>query len=393
MSIFNEKVTVEIQKLANLGSYFIYDLDNLKLHATKLMSGEAKLFFACKANPLSSVLSTLNETGFRFDVASNGELNQVLNIGVTGANIIMTGPAKSAELFQLALENKVGTFVIESLNQLETLEKLAPKYDYKPNILLRLQLEWDSKEESVLGGNKITPFGMDLATAREALSRMTLPFLGFHVFQWGNILSAEKLGSIWQRTIEICKTLRQDFKVLDVGGGLGIPYNGATNLELAWEEVDQLIKSFKQQHNLAEFWFELGRYLTGPYGYYVSKVIDRKNTYGRETLVLAGGINHIARPALVNEAFPAELLRKSQVNCSNFFIHGPLCTSLDFLGEYQLPNDIQVGDVIIFKQAGAYGFSESMPFFLCHDLAGEAVVREGNLSVVRESQPAAVWLK
>ena len=76
-----------------------------------------------------------------------------------------------------------------------------------------------------------------------------------------------------------------------------------------------------------------------------------------------------------------------------FFIHGPLCTSLDFLGEYQLSSDIQVGDIVIFKQAGAYGFSESMPFFLCHDLAGEAVIKEGELSVVREPQSAAIWLR
>ncbi|MDJ1305432.1 MAG: hypothetical protein MRQ09_04255 [Candidatus Midichloria sp.] len=97
----------------------------------------------------------------------------------------------------------------------------------------------------------------------------------------------------------------------------------------------------------------MGRYLTGPCGIYVTSVVDCKETYGKKILVLDGGINHIARPALVNESFPLYLLRESEAKLAPFFIHGPLCTSLDFLGEHMLPEDTRVGDVIVFMQTGA----------------------------------------
>ena len=383
---------MNLNKLAEDGSYFIYDLDALKLHTQKIVSGEAELFFACKANPLSSVLSVLNDAGSRFDVASEGELVQVLSIGVKGENIIMTGPAKPINLMRLALENEVSVFVIESESQLDTLQRLAIEYNYTPKILLRLQLQWDLEEKSVLGGSEITPFGMDLNTARNILPKITLPFLGFHVFQWGNILSIEKLVDIWENTLVKCRSLVDDFEVLDVGGGFGIPYD-KNQTSLNWDEVNQAIKDFKQKNGLKRFWLEMGRYLTGPSGIYITKVVDVKTSYNRDIIVLEGGINHIARPALVKESFPAELMRKSDADSQLFYLHGPLCTSLDFLGKYMLPSDIKTGDIIIFKQVGAYGFTESMPFFLCHNLPGEAIIENGNIKIIREIAKAKIWLK
>lgn len=380
-----------LASLTTQGSYFLYDLDALNAHATKLAKGYAKLFFACKANPLSSVLSTLKGSGFCFDVASEGELCQVLSMGIPGNQIIMTGPAKNEKLLRLALEHKVSTFVIESPNQLMLLQKLVESYAYEPGVLLRLQLQWQSEEKSVLGGNQITHFGVDLETARELLPKVKLPFLGFHVFQWGNILSIDKLRHVWENTIKACQNLTKDFQVLDVGGGLGIPYKDET--PLAWHQVNSLVQNLKQAHNIKEIWLEMGRYLTGPFGVYLTSVIDRKQTYGRDLLVLEGGVNHLARPALVNEAFPAGLLRNSSAPIKPFALHGPLCTSLDFLGDHMLPSDVTIGDTIIFKQAGAYGFTESMPFFLCHTLPGEAVIENGEIRVIREPAPAESWLK
>ncbi len=137
----------------------------------------------------------------------------------------------------------------------------------------------------------------------------------------------------------------------------------------------------------------MGRYLTGPYGKYITSVVDRKQTYGKDILVLEGGINHMARPALINESFfPATMLRSSDKPLRSFALHGPLCTSLDFLGQHMLPADCGVGDVIVFKQTGAYGFTESMPFFLCHTMPGEAVIQNGKVQVVRAPKTADCWL-
>jgi diaminopimelate decarboxylase len=104
-------------------------------------------------------------------------------------------------------------------------------------------------------------------------------------------------------------------------------------------------------------------------------------------------VNHLARSALVQQAFPAALLRKSQAKTKNFFLHGPLCTALDFLGEHMLPEDIRLKDRVVFMQTGAYGFTESMPYFLCHPLAGEAVIENKSLKIIRTAQSPTIWMK
>ncbi len=379
-------------ELAKIGSCFLYDLDALSKHAQNLSKSNCKLFFACKANPLSSILHTLDSANIDFDIASEGELRQVLSLGISGSRIIMTGPAKPEGLIRLGLEHKISTFVIESPFQMQQLEKLVKEYRYQPNVLLRLQLQWEKEEYNILGGEKITPFGMDLKTVASLLSNLSLPFLGFHIFQWGNILSLERLRTIWEHTIQVCKTLRPAFQVLDVGGGLGIPYN-LYEKPLPWEGVNALIAELKDVHSLPELWVEMGRYMTGPYGQYVTSVVDIKETYGRKILVLEGGINHLARPALISQPFPTRLLRESCADVAKFALHGPLCTSLDFMGYHMLPRDIQIGDCLSFQHVGAYGFTESIPFFLCHQLPGEAVIQNGSMHIVREPKPASSWLK
>lgn len=381
----------DIESLAMQGPHFVYDLDGLSKHAKRIASGHAKLFFACKANPFSAIIATLNQVGTCFDVASIGELKQVLSAGVLGNKIIMTGPAKTKELIELGLANKIDTFVIESPNQLDLIQDMANGCGYEPKILLRLQLRWKINKKNSLGGGKVVQFGVDLDTAKLLLKKIRLPFLGFHVFQWGNILELNELKQIWDTTITACKSITTSFDVLDVGGGLGIPYQNEVALE--WDEVDNAIAEFKLAHKLKEFWLELGRYLVGPYGYYITRVIDRKRTLRENFLILEGGINHLARPAIVQEYFPAALMRKSNSPLKSFKLCGPLCTSTDFLGKQMLPSDADVGDVIVFKQAGAYGFTESMPFFLCHNLAGEAVLKEGKIVSIRPPASAQSWMK
>jgi diaminopimelate decarboxylase len=376
-------------------AYFLYDLDGLREHASLLAQGPARIFFACKANPLSAILSVLAESQISFDVASMGELQQInaLPTPISGDRIIMTGPAKPEKLIQMGLRAKVGTFVVESLNQLKTIQEHAGSFGYEPKILLRLQIAWEnSTESSVLGGSSVTPFGVDLVNAEKILEHLQLPFLGFHVFQWGNILSAEHLYRIWEKTIQICKSLVSQFEVVDLGGGLGIPYKHDEQ-SLNWQQIAQNIVQLKKTYNIPQIWLEMGRYMTGPYGQYFTSVVDIKQTYHREMVVLESGVNHLARSALVQQAFPAALLRKSQAKTKNFFLHGPLCTALDFLGEHMLPEDIRLKDRVVFMQTGAYGFTESMPYFLCHPLAGEAVIENKSLKIIRTAQSPTIWMK
>ena len=384
------------------GSAFIYDLEGLRAHATHLIQtmaaklpGRAQLWYACKANPFSPILKVLDQAGFYFDVASTGELAQVLAQGVDPTHILLTGPAKGEDFFRQALSQGVQTFVIESAGQMDTLAALLPEYpQIQPTVLLRVQLQWEGAGSSVLGGSQITPFGVDIVEAQKLIGEGPLPIAGIHVFQWGNVLEDSELESIWQKSLEMAHEVHPSCSLVDVGGGLGVVYE-VEDVPLIWENAVGALQNAVAKAQVSEatkLWMELGRYVVAPYGFFLTRVMDRKTVYGKEMLVLESGVNHLARPMLVGQDFPAILLRSSGAPTVLFALHGPLCTSLDSLGVHELPEDVQVGDVLVFGQVGAYGFTESMPFFLGHDLPAEAVLTEDDVTVVRPNVPAASWM-
>lgn len=379
--------------------YFVYHLDALKAHLAKLQGQDViKLWFAVKANPLSSIIRTLDDAGFNFDVASSGELNQVLKQGISPERILNTGPAKSKRQITAFIKQGVTIFVAESLNQLIWLNEAAIENNVKPRVLLRVQLQWPEGDKNPLGGNSLTPFGLSIEQWQtiKVANFPDIELCGLHIFQWGNMLSNEKMFSLWSQMVAPLKGLADDIgmplKILDLGGGLGIDYlqQGKT---LSWQRIIADLAIIKQQAGAEELWLELGRFAVAECGYYVVPVVDKKINYGQEQLVLAAGINHLLRPAITEQPFPVNLLRESVREKQLFDIHGPLCTSMDKLGKLPLPNDVSVGDQLVFGYCGAYGFTESMPFFLCHHIAAEYVFSQGVLVEVRAAQPADWYLR
>lgn len=380
-------------------AYFVYHLDALKAHLAYLQQQDViKLWFAVKANPLSSIIQTLDGAGFNFDVASTGELHQVLKQGISSDRILNTGPAKSKKQLAHFIEQGVNTFVVESVNQLNWLNEVASEQKVKPQVLLRVQLQWPDGEKNPLGGNSLTPFGLSVAEWQNIHvdDFNQLDLCGLHIFQWGNMLSNEKMYSLWQQMVEPLVGLANDIgmplKILDLGGGLGIDYL-EQGQKLSWQKILTDLANIKAQANVAELWLELGRFAVAECGYYVAPVVDRKLNYQQEQLVLSAGINHLLRPAITDQPFPVSLLRDSSADVQYFDIHGPLCTSMDKLGHLPLPNDVQVGDQLIFGYAGAYGFTESMPFFLCHQIAAEYTYSQGELTEVRAAESADWYLR
>ena len=380
-------------------AYFVYHLDALKAHLAQLQQQDViKLWFAVKANPLSSIIQTLDGAGFNFDVASSGELSQVLKQGISSDRILNTGPAKSKKQLSEFVQQGVNTFVVESINQLNWLNEVAQEQQVKPQVLLRVQLQWPDGEKNPLGGNSLTPFGLSVAEWKNihAENFPQLDLCGLHIFQWGNMLSNEKMYSLWQQMVQPLVGLATDIgmslRILDLGGGLGIDYleQGQT---LSWQTILNDLANIKAQAKVEELWLELGRFAVAECGYYVVPVVDRKLNYQQEQLVLAAGINHLLRPAITDQPFPVSLLRESSAQEQHFDIHGPLCTSMDKLGHLPLPNDVKAGDQLIFGYAGAYGFTESMPFFLCHQIAAEYVYSQGKLSEIRAAEPADWYLR
>lgn len=380
--------------------YFVYQLDTLKKHLAHLQQQDViKLWFAVKANPLSKIIQTIDSEDFNFDVASSGELHQVLAQGISPARVLNTGPAKSKKQLAAFVKQGVRTFVVESLNQLTWLNEVVTELAItdKPTVLLRVQLQWPDGEKNPLGGNSLTPFGLSVQEWQQVQvsDYPALDICGLHIFQWGNMLSNDKMYSLWGQMVapltKLAADVGMELKILDLGGGLGIDYLGEGST-LSWQQIITDLADIKAQAGVTELWLELGRFAVAECGYYVVPVVDRKINYQQEQLVLAAGINHIIRPAITDQPFPVALLRLSNATSQAFDIHGPLCTSMDKLGHLFLPKDTQVGDQLVFGYCGAYGFTESMPFFLCHQLAAEYVIENGKLIEVRAAQPASTYL-
>ncbi|MFL5785553.1 MAG: PLP-dependent decarboxylase [Bacteriovoracaceae bacterium] len=377
-------------------SFYFYDLDGFEKHIQSIkatLHPDVKVWYACKANPLSKILSILNDNGFGTDVASLGELHQAQTAGVK--NLIATGPAKSPAYLGKLLDAGVSTIVLESIQQLRDLNRICGERGTKQKVLLRLQLEWSGSLKSVLGGSAITPFGLHPQDwEKEKFSEYAnVNIIGLHCFQWGNILDPENLAKTWDETISRCvdfaKKMHIDLQVLDLGGGLGISYSD--DRELSFSHVHDILMTMKTKYQLKEIWLELGRFSIGKFGHYYTKVIDIKDVRGKKIVVTEGGINHLARPALVNEAFPVSAMRAGTDTV--YSLHGPLCTALDYLGDHKLPHDLKSGEWLHFKKTGAYGFTESMPYFLCHNLCGEAYVHRGEVVMARTPEESAIWMR
>ncbi|MFZ9035584.1 MAG: PLP-dependent decarboxylase [Francisellaceae bacterium] len=380
--------------------FFYYDLDHLQTHIQSLKPWPAKLFYAVKANPLSSIIQTLNNNDMGFDVASIGELEQVLAQGVDADKIIHTGPAKSRQQLTYFLDKGVTTFVVESHTQFHILSALSQEKQISVKVLLRVQLKWSDKRQNVLGGGQsMTPFGLPLedwyAVLNTRQANTCFEIIGFHCFQWGNIIDSGELKTIWQsisrQLIEFSQAIGFIPQVIDLGGGLGVPYEGQTH-SLDRQEIAKILETLQKDYPTTEFWLELGRYAVADSGLYTCEITDRKSVYDIDMLIVDGGVHHLLRPVLTDQAFPTTLLRDSNKRQKPFQVHGSLCTSLDRLGWFSLPEDIIIGDLITSTQTGAYGFTESMPFFLCHRLPAEVIFRHNNTHIIRQSQGAETWL-
>ena len=396
----------------HLEPFFFYDLDSLQLHIggfADVVSNEAiRLFYACKANPNSAVIRAAERSGVGFDVSSPGELRHVLAQGVEPSRIVATGPAKSKMFLRDLYRSGVRKFVVESPNQMRWLDESVrddANSAEPPQVLLRLQISSALIEPNVVGGRTTSVFGMDaeswLASVADRNS-LTLDIRGIHVFQWSNITDPSTLVTTWTHYARgasaMMSRLGVQLQVLDVGGGLGIPYS-VNDQRLAWQDILDAAKSVRSRFGIEELWIEPGRFVTGPFGVYATPVVDRKRVFGQDLLITAGGINHLLRSALIGEPLPCVALSRLTnesgrgENLLPFRLHGPLCMAYDALGDFLLPANTGPGDWLIFLQAGSYGFTQSMPLFLPHDWAAEWGFIDGAAVELRKGVPAGDYLR
>ena len=340
------------------------------------LPANVRLAYAMKANPHPELLKRFASLGASFDCASIGELHRVAELALPPGRTFFAGPGKRREELELALRMKV-RIQAEGWEDLTRLDEVSAS---EVAVNLRVHPATGAEEGNrIIGGVGPSAFGIDEEQLPEILARAKslrrVRIRGLHVFAASNQRDVEKLLATHRMVLELGARLHGehglDLEQIDLGGGLGVAYS-ADQTELDVEALGQGLRQLQHEHSWfsGELVLEPGRFLAAPCGIYLARVIRIKESRGTRFAILEGGINHLLRPLLAGESFPVRAIGKSGSTTRTTLV-GPLCTSLDRLGEVDLPVDLAAGDLLAFGRVGAYGFSEGMTHFLSHPIPPE----------------------
>jgi diaminopimelate decarboxylase len=370
---------------------FAYRLDIAERGFRRLraaLPARVRLAYAVKSNPHPGLVGRFASLGASLDCASGGELKLAAALGLPGSRLLLAGPGKArAELgLALALGARIEVDGIEDIERIDALLKERPSLSPGGGPLpvsLRVHPAPETaggfaEGRSIIGGTAPSAFGVDeeklcdFIKAASAFPRVGIR--GLQVFASSNERSAERLLASHAAALSIARKLEAlcgaSLDLVDLGGGLGIPY-AEGQAELDVEALGRGLESLLAESPWfrGELLLEPGRWLSGPCGVYLARVIRVKESRGTRFVILEGGINHLLRPLLTGEPFPVAAVGKSGPSRPQV-LAGPLCSSLDRLGQVELP-ELEAGDLLVFGQAGAYGFTEAMTHFLGHAPAAE----------------------
>lgn len=391
---------------------YLYNFDTIRQQITNLNQYLPKNFhvhYALKANGNLAICQQISTLCQGADVSSLGELHTALKAGFSANQIIFTGPAKSREELSAALKVGCKWIVIESLTEAHRLNQIAKEEDITQDVLIRINPLYrtnnscDIQHLNGASGNGASTslktficnqgaskFGIDEERIEDALDTImsleNLNLQGIHIFTESNVLNYLELLASWENTIYIANQLRDKgypIRTIDFGGGIGIPYN---TIDTSFD-----VQAFGQHlqnicdNNLYEYIVEIGRYIVGDAGMYVTEVLDVKVSQGQTFVLIDGGRHQLCRPPFIAEMNKnMEVLGKLNSPKMKVKIVGKLPTSSDvMIEEMMIANDIAVGEQIVIYTCGAYGFSLSLSNFILHNYPAEVAYQNGILKPIR----------
>ncbi|AWW33681.1 diaminopimelate decarboxylase [Mannheimia varigena] len=324
--------------------------------------------FAVKSNSNIALLNVMARLGSGFDIVSQGELERVLAAGGDPAKVVFSGVAKSHTEIQRALEVGIRCFNIESISELHRINEVAGKLGKIAPISLRVNPDVDAHTHPYIStGLKENKFGVSVTQAREVYRlAKTLPnvkITGMDCHIGSQLTELQPFLDATDRLIVLMEQLREDgieLHHLDLGGGLGVPYNSEEPPHPT-EYAKALLEKLKGYKNL-EIIIEPGRAITANAGILVTKVEYLKQSEDRNFAIVDTGMNDMIRPALY-EAYMqiTEVDKTLSREKAVYDVVGPICETSDFLGK-QRELAVAEGDLVAMRSAGAYGAAMSSTY-------------------------------
>lgn len=372
--------------------FFLYDraLVTARIqHIRRSLPQEIRLHYSVKANPMPALLQHIAILVDGLDVASSGELKVALDTVMKSDDISFAGPGKSDDDISQSVAAGV-TINLESENELERVACIGEKLGIAPQVVVRVNPNFELKSSGMKMSGGAKQFGIDAEQVPKLLGRIAvlgLDFHGFHIFSGSQSLNSTAIIEAQTSTFELALSLaeyaQQPLRMLNIGGGFGIPYfpgDVALALLPIGENLDHNLAKFKTVCPEAKVAIELGRYIVGEAGIYVSRIIDRKISRGEVFLICDGGMNHNLAASgnlgqVIRKNYPVAIGNKicGQAR-ETVSIVGPLCTPLDMIAHKMEMARADIGDLVVIFQSGAYGLTASPTAFLSHPLANEILV-------------------
>lgn len=372
---------------------FVYDLALVDARIARFRAAFAgvQLHYAIKANSYQPLLDHVARLVDGLDIASVGEMDFALESGMAAAEISFAGPGKRDGELGEAIQAGV-TLNTESEGEVERALSIARKVGRRPRLAVRVNPEFEIKGSGMRMGGGAKPFGVD-AERVPALVRRILEsgaeWRGFHIFAGSQALDADALIEAQSATLALAARLSGEIgtapPLVNLGGGFGIPhFHGEQPLDV--EKVGiALGEGLAARAPIlkdSQFAIELGRWLVGECGVYLTRIVDRKVSHGKTFLIVDGGMHHQLAASgnfgqLVRRNYPVAIASRFGAEAQEeVSIVGCLCTPLDRLGDDVMTPRAEVGDLVAVFLAGAYGLSASPQAFLTQQPALEMVLNE-----------------
>lgn len=409
--LYCEKVPVR-KIVEQVGTpFYLYSYKTLTEHLEKIQHAFRPLnpliCFSMKANSNLAVLRALIKKGAGLDIVSGGELFRAKKAGCPPSKIVYAGVGKTDKEIEAAIRAGILLFNVESVPELERIQKAAKKLKKRTQVSLRVNPDVDADTHAHMTTGKAgSKFGMDMETVHSIFRAKApakirsgsaansggkypnLSISGVHVHIGSQITKGEPFVKAFTKVIHFLSQLEREgheVKFLNLGGGLGIIYSDERP-QTADEFAKQVLPILKGKKY--KIIFEPGRFIAGNSGIFVARVLYIKETKAKNFAIIDGGMNDLIRPALYgsfHEVWPVHVNGSSKK--IKYDVVGPICETGDFLAKDRMLNKLKADDVIAFASAGAYGFSMASNYNARPRVA-EVMVRGAKFDVVRQRETA-----
>ena len=320
--------------------------------------------YAMKANSNLAVIKLLGDLGAGMDVVSIGEYMRAKAVGVPGERIVFSGVGKTRAEMRTALEGGIRQFNLESEPEMEALSEVAASMGVVAPVTVRVNPDVDAKtHHKIATGKSENKFGIPIARAREVYARIAelpgLKAVGIDVHIGSQLTDLAPYEAAYSKVAELTEVLRadgHDITRLDLGGGLGIPYERSNSAPPLPVEYGDMVKRVVG-HLGCEIEIEPGRLIAGNAGVLVTEVIYVKEGEGRTFLIVDAAMNDLIRPAMYDAHHDIEPLVEAAPGAepATYDIVGPICESGDTFAKGRVMAPVGPGELIAFRSAGAYG--------------------------------------